>query len=359
MLRPTTEEDVADAIRSATGGLSIRGGNTRGPEPQGDPLTTTGLSGITLYEPGALTIVVKAGTPVAQIEAALSAENQILAFEPMDHRALLGTTGEPTTGGVIATNTSGPRRVQVGAARDFLLGVRFVDGTGTILKNGGRVMKNVTGYDLARLMCGAHGTLGVLTEVSLKTLPSREANATLIYPDMAITAAAQLFAVVMKSPYEVSGAARLPDGRALIRLEGFADQVAYRTQRLTETLADFGTPEIDTDPAIWRDIRDVTAFAGKAGDIWRLSITPSDLPRTAEAVGGEILTDWAGGRLWILTAPGTDLRAKLSGIPGHATLIRGTGHPRFHPEPAPLARMAANLRAKFDPRGILNPGLMG
>ena len=359
MLSPATEDDLAEAIRSATGPLSIRGGNTRGLAPEGTPLSTASLTGITLYEPGALTIVAKAGTPVAEIEAALAAENQMLAFEPMDHRPLLGTSGEPTIGGVIATNTSGPRRVQAGAARDFLLGVRFVDGSGKILKNGGRVMKNVTGYDLARLMCGAHGTLGVLTEVSLKTLPKPEATATLTYPDTDLATATRLFTTAMKSPFEVTGAARLPDGRALIRLEGFTDQVAYRTQRLTETLSKFGVPETDTNPTIWPDIRDVTTFANKEGDLWRLSITPSDLPRTADALGGDILTDWAGGRLWVLTDLGTDLRAKFSGIPGHATLVRGTGHPRFHPEPAPLARMAAGLRAKFDPRGILNPGLMG
>lgn len=359
MLSPKSEEDLADAIRSADGPLAVQGGGTHGIASEGAPVTTTGLTGITLYEPGALTVVAKAGTPVAEIEAALAAENQMLAFEPLDHRSLLGTTGEPTIGGVVATNLSGPRRVKAGACRDLLLGVRFVDGSGTILKNGGRVMKNVTGYDLARMMCGAHGTLGVLTEVSLKTLPRPEATATLVFSDTDFETAASIFAKVMASPFEVSGAARLPDGRALVRLEGFADSVRYRTDALKTLLDGFGTPDIDTDPALWTTVRDVTPFAGKDGDLWRLSITPMDLPKVARAVGGDILADWGGGRLWVLTGTGTDLRAKLAGIPGHATLVRGTGQRVFHSEPAPLARMAAALRKQFDPRGILNPGLMG
>nr|MCW1951684.1 FAD-binding protein [Octadecabacter sp.] len=140
-----TEQDLAEAVKSATGPLRIQGGGTRniGNPVDGDVLSTAGLSGITLYEPGALTLVAQAGTPVAEIEAALDVENQRLAFEPMDHRALLGTKGAPTIGGVVATNASGPRRISVGACRDHLLGVRFVDGAGTIIKNGGRVMKNV------------------------------------------------------------------------------------------------------------------------------------------------------------------------------------------------------------------------
>ncbi len=158
-----------------------RGGGTRsvGRPVTGDVVQTGGLSGISLYEPGALTLVVKAGTPLAEIEAALEAEGQRLPFEPMDHRGLLGTDGTPTIGGVVASNASGPRRIQVGACRDFMLGVRFVDGQGTVIKNGGRVMKNVTGYDLVKLLCGSWGTLGVLSEVSLKVLPKPGSAATL------------------------------------------------------------------------------------------------------------------------------------------------------------------------------------
>ena len=362
MLKPTTEEDLATIIRDAKDPLAIQGGGTRGQAVAGTPLTVSGLSGITLYDPGALTLVAKAGTPVAEIEAALAGENQMLAFEPMDHRTLLGTTGEPTIGGVVAANVSGPRRVQAGACRDFLLGVRFVDGEGTIIKNGGRVMKNVTGYDLARLMCGAHGTLGVLSEVSLKVLPKPETMATLVYSGTDHGVASKIFSRAMGTPFEVSGAARLPDGRAMLRIEGFADQVRYRSQALASRLTeDFGEPEgVESDPDLWNAVRGVTAFANADGDIWRLSITPTDLPKLVDAAEPcDMLVDWAGGRVWVRTAAGTDLRAKIESLTGHATLIRGSGFPRFHHEPEPLAGMARALRAKFDPKGILNPGLMG
>jgi len=369
MLTPTSEEELAEAISSANTTLSIRGGGTRGTLTEGTPLTTSGMSGITLYEPGALTIVAKSGTPVSEIEAALAAENQMLAFEPMDFRPLLGTDGTPTIGGVVACNASGPRRVQAGACRDFLLGVRFVDGTGSVVKNGGRVMKNVTGYDLARLMCGARGTLGVLTEVSLKVLPRPEYVITLVYEGLGHTATAQLLSDAMKSPFDVSGAARVPagvtgdKGAALIRVEGFEASVKYRAKALVETL---GSARYETDAAenerLWRVVRDVKPFADREGDVWSLSIKATDFMELAGVNPQEDkLVDWACGRVWMLMPPGSDLRSKMCGIDGHATLIRGSheGMPRFHPEALPLAQMAQALRQKYDPKGILNPGLMG
>ena len=185
-MKPTSEAELADAIRaSAAKGtkLHIRGGGTRaglGHGVTGQLVDTTGLKGVALYEPGALTIVAAAGTPLETIEKTLAKEGQRLPFEPMDHRALYGTNGKSTIGGVVAANVSGPRRIQAGACRDSLIGVRFVDGEGTVIKNGGRVMKNVTGYDLVKLMAGSHGTLGVLSEVAFKVLPMPEAGATVI-----------------------------------------------------------------------------------------------------------------------------------------------------------------------------------
>ena len=370
MLRPATETELSEIVAAATGPLRIVGGGTRdiGRPVAGAALSVAGLCGVELYEPGALTIVARAGTPLAEVEAALAAEGQRLPFEPMDHRALLGTTGAPTIGGVVAANVSGPRRIQAGACRDSLIGVRFVDGSGRIVKNGGRVMKNVTGYDLVKLMAGSFGTLGVLTEVAFKVLPAPEAAAMLSIAGLGPEQAVAAMAAALGSPFEVTGAAHLPMARAtVLRIEGFADSVAYRAGRLAEVLAPFGTVAVETDAAriaeSWRDIRDVRAFAGRGGDVWRISVKPSDAPGLAARIGGEAMLDWGGGLIWALVPEGTDLRARLDGFAGHATLVRGSTETRariapFHPEPAALAAIAAGLRAQFDPRGILNPGLM-
>lgn len=369
-MRLTDESELAAAVRGARGPLRVRGGGTRdvGRPVAGEVLETGGLSGITLYEPGALTLVARAGTPLADIEAALAAEGQRLAFEPPDWRGLLGTGGESTIGGIVASNSSGPRRFQVGACRDALIGVRFVDGTGTVVKNGGRVMKNVTGYDLVKLMAGSWGTLGVLTEVSFKVLPAPEAAATLILPGLSAGPAVEAMAAVASSPFEVSGAAWGPEG-CLLRVEGFAASVAYRIGRLRELLSRFGPSEVEEGQAAtaarWVRVRDVTAFAGRAGDVWRLSVKPSDAPGlVARAPAEAVLLDWAGGLVWLLAAPGTDLRARVGAFQGHATLMRAGPETRarvasFHPEPPAIQALAAGLRARFDPRGILNLGLMG
>ncbi len=332
----------------------------------GERLTTCGLSGVELYEPGALTMVARPGTPVAEIEALLAENGQRLAFEPMDHRGLLGTDGEPTIGGVFAANVSGPRRIQCGAARDFLLGVRFVDGAGQVVKNGGRVMKNVTGYDLVKLMAGAHGTLGVLSEVSLKVLPRLEAEATVSVADVDHKAAVQVMSAALGSPFDVTGAAYDPALRqAYVRVEGFAGAVEYRAGRLMSDLARFGEAKhVDDSTGKWRGIRDVAAFQGCEGDVWRISVKPSDAAAlAAQLQADQLLFDWGGGLVWALVPEGVDLRARMM-VPGHATLVRASAETRaqlqqFHPEPAPLAAISAGLRSKFDPRGILNAGLMG
>jgi glycolate oxidase FAD binding subunit len=339
----------------------------------GEVLSVAGLSGIELYEPGALTIVAKAGTPLAEVEAALAAENQRLPFEPMDLRGLLGTTGEPTIGGVVAANASGPRRIQAGACRDSLIGVRFVDGRGTVVKNGGRVMKNVTGYDLVKLMAGSYGTLGVLSEVAFKVLPGVETRACVLLNGLSNADAVAAMSKALGSPFEVSGAAHTPagvDGHpvTMLRLEGFADSVTYRAGKLRELLADYGDISVETDPervlAGWHWVRDVEPFHGRAGDVWRVSVKPSDGPEIAARAGGDVLMDWGGGLVWALVPEGTDLRADLGAFAGHATLIRASEETRarlpvFQPEPAPVAALTEGLRRQFDPKGILNPGIMG
>lgn len=376
MLTPRDEADLAEAVAGAAGPLRLRGGGTRpvGKPVAGEVLSVAALSGIALHDPGALTLVARAGTPLDEIEAALRKANQRLAFEPMDHRPLMGTTGTPTIGGVVAANVSGPRRVQVGAARDFVLGLRFVDGSGTVVRNGGRVMKNVTGYDLVKLLSGSHGTLGVLTEVALKVLPAVESSATLTLRGLDDARAVAAMAAGLGSPYEVSGAAHDPQaGETRLRIEGFAQSVAYRAERLAAALARFGAAEVETDgarnAATWAAIRDVTAFAGRAGDVWRMSVKPSDAPGLVARLGGDgapppVRYDRGGGLVWVLMPEGADLRARLGRFAGHATLMRAAPETRaalpvFQPEAAPVAALSAGLRARFDPRGILNPGLMG
>ena len=375
-MEPISESELSEAIAGAEGPLRIVGGGTRpvGGPVAGEVLSTARLTGIVDYEPGALTLVVKAGTPLAEVERVLAAEGQRLPFEPMDHRGLLGTGGEPTVGGVAAANVSGPRRIQVGAARDFMLGVRFVDGMGRVLKNGGRVMKNVTGYDLVKLMAGSRGTLGVLSEVSFKVLPQAEAQATLILHGLEPEAAVTAMAEALGSPYDVSGAAYFPqtvgDGaETMIRLEGFAASVAYRLERLKAHFAaraETDTVEGEVSAKAWAAVRDVDVLHGVDGEIWRISVKPSDAPRVLAALpeGAAGCLDWGGGLIWVACAVGTDLRAALTGIGGHATLVRASGArraemPAFHPEPAPVRMISQGLRGRFDPREILNPGLMG
>lgn len=365
VLRPGSEEELAAAVRGAAGPLRITGGGTRMiGEVAGEVLETGGLSGVVLYEPAALTLVARAGTPLAEIEAVLAGERQRLAFEPPDLRALLGRDGEPTIGGVAAANASGPRRIQVGACRDSLIGVRYVDGRGTVVKNGGRVMKNVTGYDLVKLMAGSHGTLGVLSEIALKVQPVPEATAVLILPGHTPAQAVAAMSAALTSPYDVTGAAWLPGTGTLIRIEGLSASVAYRADRLLVHLAGHGQAVLERDQdraaALFRSVRDVTPFAGATGDVWRISVRPSDGPEVAARLGGEVVMDWGGGLVWAAFPQGEDVRPHLAGIAGHATRVRGTGPaPAFAPEPAPVAALTARLRAEFDPRGILNPGLMG
>jgi len=375
-MRPDNEANLAEMIRGVQGPVRIRGGGTRpvGFVAESDLLDLSGLSGITLYEPGALTMVAQAGTPLAEIEAALSAEGQRLAFEPMDHRGLLSTKGTPTIGGVVAANVSGPRRIRVGAARDFLLGVRFVDGQGTVIKNGGRVMKNVTGYDLVKLLAGSYGTLGAMSEVSFKVLPKVESTGVVLINGLSDRDAVRALSQALGSPYEVSGAAHTPrgiDGHSvtMIRLEGFENSVSYRLAEMQKLLDGFGETVVERDPertaAGWKWVRDVEAFYNQDGDVWRISVKPSDAPEVASRAEADgILYDWGGGLVWVLLPKGTDLRARLGEFGGHATLVRADDETKkllgtFHPEPTPLAAISAGLRAKFDPNGIFNPGLMG
>ncbi len=377
---PSSETELAAAVADAARDgrrLEIVGGGTRrglgGVVTADETLSTARLDGVSLYEPQALTLVAGVGARVADIAALLAAEGQRLPFEPIDHRSLLGTVGEPTLGGMVAVNASGPRRVQAGACRDALLGVRFVDGRGAIIKNGGRVMKNVTGYDLVKLQCGAHGCLGVLTEVAFRLQPIPETTATLALHGLDDATAVRALSAALGSPYDVTGAAHA-GGETLARIEGFAASIAYRAERLRETLAAFGAVEILRDDAArWAAVRDVSRLAGREGAVWRLSLKPSDGPVAMAAIRARLAVedafyDWGGGLVWLLTPDAGDagaavIREAVTRLGGHATLARASEVTRakvapFHPEPAPIAALSRGLRAKFDPANILNPGRM-
>lgn len=365
MLAPASERELAGflADHAARGQpLRIAGGGTRVQRGGIDApvLSTTALSGVVDYQPGEMTLIVRPGTPLPEIHAMLAAEGQSLAFEPADMAGLTGGNGVSTIGGVVASNASGPRRLSVGACRDHLLGVRFVDGQGRILKNGGRVMKNVTGLDLSKLMAGSMGTLGVITQMALKTLPLAPARETLVFSGLDDAGAGALFSAALATPFEVSGAA-FHDGTAWLRVEGLERQVPYRRDRLLAHLA--RPAEVLDGPAtqaLWRDLRDGVHLALHDAPLWRILVKPTDAPGVTSrlrALGGDTAMDWGGGLIWY-RGPGT--AAAVRALAPHATLIARADRtgPAFPPLTGPLAALQAGLRQRFDPAGILNPGLM-
>jgi glycolate oxidase FAD binding subunit len=357
-------------------------------------LDLSGLSGVTLYEPEELVLSAKAGTPLVAIEELVAANRQELAFEPMDYGPILGgEAGAGTIGGAIAANLSGPRRIKAGAARDHFLGVNAVSGRGEIFKSGGRVVKNVTGYDLCKLLAGSWGTLAAMTDVTIKTLPKAETEATLLVLNLDEVTARKVMAAAMGSYADVSAAAHLPGAVAgriaetasagaaatAFRLEGVAPSVTERKAVLEKLLSPFGslgTLDDAQSRAFWRAVRDVMPFAadGPAGkrDLWRISTAPTkgaDIGRAlVDEMDAEVLYDWAGGLIWAALPPTDDanaplLRAAVIAAGGHATLIRAPAAVRaavevFTPEPPPLAALTARVRKGFDPQGVLNAGRM-
>ncbi|ASS58023.1 FAD-binding protein [Rhizobium leguminosarum] len=370
-LAPTSEGELSDLVaESARSGTQLRviGGGTR-LEPMSlasghKAVSTRLISGIVDYEPGALTLVARAGTPLHQIETLLEGEGQILAFEPMDHRHLLETTGTPTVGGMVGANVCGPRRLFAGACRDHLLGVRFVDGSGRVVKNGGRVMKNVTGLDLSKLICGSFGTLGITTEVSFKTAPASEREETLVFSDVTTSEASAIFATALATPFEISGAAYI-QRTATIRIQGFSQQIAYRRERLKELFNNYSIDVFEGEQSRqhWMDIRDVRHFAATEHPVWQILVRPTDAPDVVsglERLGGTTSLDWGGGLIWYNgEAPAADVR-RVCGR-GHAKAVRGaTLGPKsfFPPENEFVSRVSQSLRTAFDPAGILNPDLL-
>ncbi|MCJ2108955.1 FAD-binding protein [Methylobacterium sp. E-041] len=385
---PRDEGEAADIVGAAAGRserLRLVGGDTMAgigrPAQDEATLSARALSGITLYEPAEMVIAARAGTPLSEVQALLAARGQMLPFEPMDARALMGSAGAPSFGAVAAANNSGPRRINAGAARDSLIGVRFVNGRGQAIKSGGRVMKNVTGLDLVKLMAGSWGTLGLLTEVTFKVLPVQERVATLVFSGLDDARAVAALAAALGSPFELTGAAHLPAGidgedpRTLMRLEGFSDSLDYRIGELRKLLKRFGAAEIlDGEPgaALWTAIRDATPFAGSADAVWRLSTAPTRGPALAAAIGRAMparwFYDWGGGLVWLAVPSAGDagaaaIRGALAEHRGHATLIRApdavrAAVPVFQPLSEPLMRVTQGIKAAHDPAGIFNPGRM-
>ncbi len=383
LIEPRTEAEVVEAVREARAArapLAIEGGGTkRGlgrPVQAGRTLSLRGLSGITLYEPAEMVIGAWAGTPLAELRRALDERGQMLAFEPPDYRSLYGTSGEPTVGGLVASGLAGPRRVAAGGLRDSLIGVRFVNGRAEAIKNGGRVMKNVTGLDLVKLQAGAHGTLGILTEAIFKVVPKPPSQLTLRIGGLSEAEGVALLCQAMGSPYEPTGAAFLPeDGAAYLRLEGFEDQLAYRSAALRKHL---GGATLEAMPSeagltIWSRLRDVEALNAVPTDaVWRVSVAPTKAAGAIAAIAAQRpirrCLDWSGGLIWLSTpeadGAGAALIQKVAAeAGGHATLIRASEALRatenvFQPPAAAVMKLQAGLKASFDPDGILNPGRM-
>ena len=377
---PTTESAIREAVRDAAAqnkALRIAAGGTRSGIGQtvenAALLDVSGNTGIELYEPGSMTMVARAGTLMSEITQALAVENQMLAFEPMDHRPLMDTQGEPTLGGVVACNVSGPRRFLAGACRDHLLGVRFIDGQGRLIKNGGRVMKNVTGLDLAKLMCGSFGTLGVISEVALKVLPRPERSASLQVSGLDEEQAVRLFCKALGTPYEVNGAA-YQNGIAMLRVEGLEAQVAYRISSLQALFPKLAMSILEgaVHDDLWTGLRDLHIFSGSDDAVWKLSVKPTDasaiVSHVKRKLAARAVLDQGGGTIWVAVpsdAPGQGetIRSVLKSLGGHATLVRGSEElrqsmPVFQPQANRLTAISKALRQQFDPSGILNPGLM-
>ena len=383
LIAPADEGGLAAAIAAAHAArepVAIEGnGSKRGllrPVQAARTVSTRNLSGITLYRPAELVLSARAGTPIPQIEAALAEKGQHLIAEPPDTRAIFGSDRPATLGGIVAANLSGPRRITWGAMRDHVLGIRFVNGTGEVLRSGGRVLKNVTGLDLCKLLAGSYGTLGVMTEITLKVLPAPEATATLLVAVPDAAAGVRALSAGLGSPFGVSGAALVPGEPLLaaLRIEDFAPSVTYRIGRLRETLAGFGaltTIEGEASRALWRDVRDATPLAAQPGEaIWRLSVRPSAGPAVvaaAGALGGRALLDWGGGLAWVAAPAAAAAHAALVAAAeascGACTLFRAPEDLRqsvavLPQEPAPLAAIGRRVKAALDPAGILNPGRM-
>ena len=386
---PASEEELAGAVAEAARSgqpIAVEGNGTKRamlrPVQAARTLSTRNLTGITLYKPQELILSARAGTPLPEIEAALAERGQHLIAEPPEPGPLFGADRPATLGGVVATNLSGPRRINAGAMRDHVMGIRAVTGTGEVFRSGGRVLKNVTGLDLAKLLTGSHGTLGVLTEITLKVLPAPERTATVALRVPDLPAGVRALSAGLGTPYGVSGAALLLDGEegkdeplALLRIEDFAESVAYRAARLRDELARLGDASLVEDAEsrdLWRRVRDAEPLGAEPGDaVWRVSVRPTAGPAVARVVRAaglyRLLLDWGGGLVWVAGPPTAEAHAAVAAAAraegGAFVLFRAPDSLRaavavLPEEPAPLAAIGQRVKAALDPARVLNPGRM-
>lgn len=385
-IKPRSAEELRQAVEWALNEgvtLDVRGEGSK--LALGKPMLCdqvvdlSGLSGIVDYAPEELVVTLRAGTPMREVEALLAQRNQMLAFEPPDLGPLLGRApGQGTLVGAVMGNLAGSRRLSAGAARDHLLGFSGVNGRGEAFKSGGRVMKNVTGYDLSKVLAGSWGTLAVLDEVSVKVLPAPDQTATLLLLGLEDAAAVQAMCAAMGSPHEVSGAAHIP-GKTALRLEGVIPSVEARLKGLRELFAGSGVAmeELSTleSRTFWREVRDVVPLnAGPDEIVWKISCPPTEGPAIlarikAQRPAARAFYDWSGGLIWLALPRSADadhtiVRGALGPTGGHATLIRASDAvraavPVFQPQPSALVALAARVKESFDPKGLFNPGRMG
>jgi len=393
--RPHDAAEIADFLRaqSDTGSpVTLRGGGSKatfGRPPPDDAIAVelAEIAGITLYEPDELVLTAMAGTSMAEIAAAVAERDQCLAFEPPEFGPLFGHNAASTLGGSVASGWSGPRRIRAGATRDHVLGAQAIGGDGQLFKSGGRVVKNVTGFDLPKLLTGSHGTLAVLTEITIKVMPAAEATHTMIVQGLDDTAAIRLMNDLMGGPYEIAAAAHLPAASAarlgmaalagasatLVRLEGFGPSVADRRAALEArigTLHPFIAAESQQAGRLWQSVRDVAPLVPADAVLWRLALPATDAAATVGSLAAQLPVeayyDWGGGLVWLALPPAADAHAGLvrGALPaGHATLMRASADTRrtvpvFQPQPDALAALSRRVKAAFDPRGILAPRFM-
>jgi glycolate oxidase FAD binding subunit len=384
-LKPEREGDVVEAVLAARLSgtkLDIVGGGTKAglgrPRGEARQLSSAALSGVVFYAPAEMTLCAGAGATIAAIEAEIAQHGQMLPFEPMRPGPLWDAGAEPTLGGMVATNLAGPRRPSAGAVRDGVLGLKLVNGRGETIRCGGRVMKNVTGLDLAKLNCGAHGTLGVLTEATIKLAPRPETETTLVLPGLREPKALEAMTRALGSPFGVSGAAALAPGmgreysRTLLRIEGFADSVDDRAARLAALISEFGQVDRMTGEdslALWRSVRDAEVIVEpRDRAVWRVSLAPSCAAAFAAGLGEVALAhflDWGGGLVWVATeateTAAAAIRRGIASTKGHATLMRAPESLRavvevFEPPSAVAMRLSRAVKQSFDPDGVLNFG---